>query len=272
MLLRSGSCALAQSGVRGLRDLSVVLPLLALLGFLGALALAAGARRRALLEIGVGILIAALVSLLLRRYVESYVVENLVHDEGLRPAAHEVLAILTAGWRSRALWLLVTGALVLLAGLLAGPARWAVWLRRRLAAPLEHHIGWFLALAFAGVLAIAAVGPTRTPGQTLPLLAEFALAIAGVFALRTQIRRELVHGFGGGSPAPESDASLGGAAVIARGQTGTDLDRTHGPGGAGLQREAERTDDDSRDQQQVRSEHQDPHSSEHVRGGGDGGA
>jgi hypothetical protein len=131
VLLRSKQLHLAQATVRGLRDLSLVLPLLTVLGFLAALSLGAGVRRRVLLEIGAGIIAAALVSLLLRRFVESYVVDDLVGNKGLRPAIHEVLAILTEGWRNRALWLLVAGLLVLFAGLLAGSARWARWLRRQ---------------------------------------------------------------------------------------------------------------------------------------------
>jgi hypothetical protein len=190
VLLRSDQLHLAQNGVKALRGLSLVLPILVALGYLGALWLAAGARRRVLLEIGVGILAAALVSLLLRRYIESYVVDNLVSSEGLRPTIRDVLTILTEGWRSRALWLLVSGAIAVFAALLAGPARWAVWTRSRLARPLEEHVAWFVAGVLAFVLAIAAIGPTRTPGQTLPLLVQLALAVGGVFALRAQVRRE----------------------------------------------------------------------------------
>ncbi|HEX4482704.1 MAG TPA: hypothetical protein VH081_02865 [Solirubrobacteraceae bacterium] len=206
VLLRSKQLHHAQVAVRGLRDLSLLLPLLVVLGFLGALWIGVGVRRRVLLEIGAGIVAAALVSLLLRRFIESYVVDNLIKSEGLRPAVRQVLAILTEGWASRALWLLVTGVIVLFAGLLAGPARWASWLRRQLADPLERHTAWFAAGAFAIVFVIAVVGPTRTPGQALPLLIELILAIVGVFALRAQVRRELVAGFDGGSETASSAA------------------------------------------------------------------
>jgi hypothetical protein len=190
VLLRSSQLKLAQDGVKALRGLSFILPLLVVLMYVGALALAAGYRRRVLLEIGVGIIAGALVALVLRRWIESYVVNSLVHNEGIRPAMREVLEIATAGWRSRALWLLITGVVVIFAGWVAGPMRWARRIRELIAEPLEHHPGWFATGAAAIVLLIATLGPDRTPGQALPLLIELVLVVVGVFALRRQIAQE----------------------------------------------------------------------------------
>jgi uncharacterized membrane protein YgcG len=190
VLLRSSQLKLGQDGVKALRGLSFVLPLLVVLMYVGALALAAGYRRRVLLEIGVGIIAGALVALVLRRWIDSYVVNTLVHNEGVRPAMREVMEIATAGWRSRALWLLITGVVVIFAGLLASPMRWAKRLRELIAEPLDRHPGWFAAGAAALVLLIATLGPTRTPGQALPLLIELVLAVVGVYALRRQIAQE----------------------------------------------------------------------------------
>ena len=179
VLLRSKQLRAAQDVVKGLRDLSFILPALVALMYAGALALAAGARRRVLLDIGFGVIGASLLTLLLRRWVESYVVNTLVLDEGARPALREVLSIATAGWRSRALWLLIAGALVLFAGWLAGPMRWAIKLRGLVAGPLERHPSWFVTGVVVLVLLVAALGPARTPGQAIPLLVELALAIVG---------------------------------------------------------------------------------------------
>ncbi len=207
-LLRSNQLKLAQDGVKVMKGLSFILPLLVILMYLGALALGAGYRRRVLLEIGVGIIAGALLALVLRRWIDSYVVENLVKNEGVRPAAREVLEIATAGWRSRALWLLITGVVVIFAAWLAGPMRWARRLRDLIATPLEHHPAWFAAGAAAIVLLIATLGPARTPGQALPLLIQLVLVVVGVLALRRQIEQErmeragpptLVH-----SPPPEA--------------------------------------------------------------------
>ena len=190
VLLRSSQLSLAQNGVKAMRGLSFVLPLLVVLMYLGALALAPGYRRRVLIEIGVGIIAGALVALVLRRWVESYVVSNLVQNEGVRPAMREVLDIATAGWRSRALWLLITGVVVIFAGWVAGPMRWAVRIRELIADPLERHPAWFAAGAAAIILLIASLGPDRTPGQAIPLLIELVLVVVGVLALRRQIAQE----------------------------------------------------------------------------------
>jgi hypothetical protein len=190
VLLRSSQLKLAQDGVKAMRGLSFILPLVVVLMYIGALALAAGYRRRVLLDIGVGVIAGALVALLLRRWIDSYVVNTLVHNEGVRPAMREVMEIATAGWRSRALWLLITGVVVIFAGWVAGPMRWARRLRELIAEPLDHHPGWFATGAAAIVLLIATLGPERTPGQALPLLIELVLVVLGVYALRRQIAQE----------------------------------------------------------------------------------
>jgi hypothetical protein len=190
VLFRSKQLRAAQDVIKGLRDLSFVLPALVILMYVGALALAVGSRRRVLLEIGIGIIVGSLITLLLRRWVESYVVNTLVLNEGARPAIREVLGIVTAGWRDRALWLLITGALVIFAGWFAGPMRFAIKLRGFIARPLEHHPAWFLGGVVGFVLLIATLGPERTPGQLLPLLVELVLAVVGVLALRRQVTTE----------------------------------------------------------------------------------
>ncbi len=200
VLLRSSNLRLAQDGVKAMKGLSFILPLLVVLMYLGALWLAAGDRRRVLLEIGLGIIAGALLALVLRRWIESYVLTSLVHNEGLRPAMSEALDIATAGWRSRALWLLITGVVFLFAGWVAGPMRWAVRLRELIATPLERHPAWFAGGAVALVLLIATLGPTRTPGQALPLLIELVLVVLGVLALRRQIVQERAEGAGRALP------------------------------------------------------------------------
>jgi hypothetical protein len=119
VLARSDQLHRAQMAVEVLRPLHWIAPALALLFYLAALAVVPGRRARALVEIGAWIVAAALVALLLRRVVESYVVNELVHNESTRPAVSAALSILTSGWRERALWLLVPGVLAMAAGAFA---------------------------------------------------------------------------------------------------------------------------------------------------------
>jgi hypothetical protein len=190
LLMRSSQLRTAQNAIKGLRDLSFVLPALVALMYVGALAMAKGLRRRVILEIGIGILAAAFASLLLRSWVESYVVETLVKDEGLRPAIREVLAIATANWRDRSLFLLVTGALFCFAAWLAGPTHPAVKVREWIGGSLERHPGFWIAGVGAIVLVIGLQGPAKTPGSAIPLLIELVLAVIGVLALRRQVISE----------------------------------------------------------------------------------
>jgi hypothetical protein len=119
VLLRSNELATAQMAANVVRHLGWIAPVLAVLLYLAALALGGTRWPRALLEIGAWIVAAALVALLLRRLTESYLLDRLVHTESARPAVSAALSILTSGWRERALWLLVGGGLVAIAGALA---------------------------------------------------------------------------------------------------------------------------------------------------------
>lgn len=190
VLTRSHELGTAQTGVKILRHLGWIAPLLAVLFYLGAFALAEGQRRRALLEIGASIVAVALVALLLRRWIESYVVNEVVHAESVRPAVADVLSILTSGWRERAIWLLILGVLVVLAAWLAGPTRWALKARGFVAVPLERYEAWVIGGVVGLAVLIAVLGPGRTPGSGIPLLVGLALVIAGVVALRRQIIEE----------------------------------------------------------------------------------
>lgn len=123
VLARSDQLHRAQTAVKVLRHLDWIAPALAVLFYLTAIVVVPGRRARALVEVGAWIVAAALVALLLRGVVESYVVNELVHNEGTRPAVSAALSILTSGWRERALWLLLPGVLAVVAG--------ALGLRRR---------------------------------------------------------------------------------------------------------------------------------------------
>jgi hypothetical protein len=219
VLARSNTLGTAQTGVKILRHLGWIAPVLAILLYLAAFALAEGQRRRALLEIGASIVAVSLVALLVRRWIESYVVNELVRTESLRPAVSDVLSILTSGWRERAIWLLVAGVLVAFAGWLAGPYRWALKVRGWVAVPLERHQFWVIGGVVGVAVLIAALGPGGTPGRAIPLLILLALAIAGVLALRRQIIDER-HG--------QTSVGASGVGAIPAGATSADATSSSG--------------------------------------------
>ena len=108
VLMSSGQLSGLQKLVSLLRNLGFVLPVLALLLYLGALYLAKGWRREALIAAGGGILVAAVFILLLRRLIGNGV-DSVAASDTVKPAITSVWDILSAGLRQRALFVLAIG-------------------------------------------------------------------------------------------------------------------------------------------------------------------
>jgi hypothetical protein len=187
-----------QTAVRALRNLGFVLPLLVLLLYGGAIYLARGWRRRALIAAGGGILVATLLVLLVRRLAGGAVVDSVAGSETVKPAVQSVWDIVTEGLRARSLFILVIGLAFVGAGLLAGPGRHAVALRRFLAPYLrDQPVVVYAAVAVLFLLWLAFIPGINNLGQVLVIVALLALAVVGIEALRRQTAREF-------PPGPES--------------------------------------------------------------------
>ena len=99
-------------------------------------------------------------------------------------------SVLTSVLRDIAIILVVYGALVLLATVLAGPNRVAVALRRSLAPSFRDHpiVVWVAALFL--FLILLAVGPTAGNRQLLGVVLLAATTAIAIEALRRQTLRE----------------------------------------------------------------------------------
>jgi predicted nuclease with TOPRIM domain len=184
-----------QTAVRALRNLGFVLPLLALLLYVGAIYLARGWRRRALIAAGGGILVATLLVLLVRRLAGGAVVDSVAGSETVKPAVQSVWGIVTEGLRARSLFILVIGLAFVGAGLLAGPGRRAVALRRFLAPYLRNQpVVVYSLVAVLFLLWLAFIPGINNLGQVLVIVALVALAVVGIEALRRQTAREFPPG------------------------------------------------------------------------------
>jgi predicted nuclease with TOPRIM domain len=180
-----------QTAVRALRNLGFVLPLLVLLLYVGAIYLARGWRRRALIAAGGGILVATLLVLLVRRLAGSAVVDSVAGSETVQPAVQSVWDIVTEGLRGRSLFILVIGLAFVGAGLLAGPGRRAVALRRFLAPYLrDQPVVVYSVVAVLFLLWLAFIPGINNLGQILVIVALLALAVVGIEALRRQTAQE----------------------------------------------------------------------------------
>jgi hypothetical protein len=174
-----------------LRNLGFVLPLLALLLYLAALYLANGWRQEAMIAVGSGILVAALLILLARHLIGSAVVGSVASSDAVKPAITAIWNIISAGLRQRALFVLVVGLAFIGGGVLAGPGRHAIAVRRFLAPFLrDRPVAVYAVVAVVFLLWLSLEPAINNLGQVLTILALAVLAVVGVEILRRQTARE----------------------------------------------------------------------------------
>ena len=195
VVMKSDQLDGVQTAVRALRNLGFVLPVLVLLLYVGALYLARGWRREALIAAGGGILVSTLLVLLARRLIGSAVVDSVAGSETVKPAVQSVWDIVSEGLRQRALFVLVIGVAFVGGGLLAGPGRHAVAVRRFLAPYLrDQPVVVYSVVAVLFLLWLAFIPGINNLGQVLVIVALAVLAVVGVEALRRQTAQEFPPG------------------------------------------------------------------------------
>jgi hypothetical protein len=191
VLMQSNQLSGLQDLVGALRSVGFVLPILALLLYLGALYLAKGWRREAMIPVGGGILAAALFILLVRRLIGGAVVNSVVSSDSLKPAATAIWDIVSGGLRQRALFVLVVGAAFIVGGVLSGPGRHAMTVRRFLAPYLrEHPVAVYSVVAVLFLLWLTIMPAINNLGQVIVIVVLALLAVLGVELLRRQTARE----------------------------------------------------------------------------------
>jgi hypothetical protein len=203
VVMKSSGLSGLQSIVRVLRNLGFVLPVLALLLYLAAIYLAKNWRREALIAAGGGILGATLLVLLVRHVIGNGVVDSVTSSDAVKPAVSSVWNIISDGLRERAVFVLVIGLGFILGGLLAGPGRHEVAVRRFLAPYLrEQPVVVYAVLAFIFLLWLTLLPTINNLGQVLIILVLAGLAVLGVEILRRQTAREFPNASTLPRPAP----------------------------------------------------------------------
>jgi hypothetical protein len=191
VVMNSSQMSGLQDLVGALRNLGVVLPLLALVLYLVAIYLAKGWRRETLMRVGGGILAATLLTLLVRRLIGSAVTDSVASSDAVKPAIGAVWNILSGGLHDRAVFVLVIGLGFIGGGMLAGPGRHEVAVRRFLAPYLrEQPVVVYAVLAIVFLLWLTLLPTINNLGQVLVILILLALAVLGVEILRRQTARE----------------------------------------------------------------------------------
>lgn len=189
-ILRAKRLETLQGAARGLRDLAIVLPALVLLLLALAVGLSPGRRSRALVAAGLVGIVAGVAALIVRSIAGNEVVGEVIVSESVRPAADAVWSIATSVLVEVAVGTIFIGALVSLAGSIAGRSRWASSLRRVLAPYLRDRPD--VAFGATGVLLLLFFlwGPIEATHRLVGIVLISVLTLLGVELLRRHTRSE----------------------------------------------------------------------------------
>jgi hypothetical protein len=189
-ILRSDQLKTAQDIVVAIKGLALLLSLLTLLTFGLAIYLTREGRWVTVLFCGIGLVAAGFAVIVFREVAGGIVVDQLVSEEGVRPAAEEAWSIGTSLMTSIATTVIVVGVLFGIAGWLASPTESARSTRRFLAPALREHVPY----VYAGLAIVVGIYFIQAPIQNLrsflTTLAIAVLAAFGIHELRKQADEE----------------------------------------------------------------------------------
>ncbi len=178
----------AQTATKFLRAVADWMWLVALAVAALAVWLARGRRRLELRAIALGLLVVGLLMLAVRRFAGNYLVDELVHDDAVKPAAHDAWSILTQVLADRA-WVWIILGVVALAGVwFVGETRRAAQARSAAQPILQNRLTTYAIVAGA-LLVLGLVAPQLARGWLSAVLL-IALVVAGVEVVRRIVLRE----------------------------------------------------------------------------------
>jgi hypothetical protein len=190
VIMRSDQLSTVQDVAKAIRHLAIVLTAVSLALFALGVWLAEGWRRVALRRVGWCFLSLGLLVLLGRRFIGNRVVDGLVANTSVKPAAHSVWTIGTTLLYDIAIAMFAYGVIIVLAAWLAGPTRPAVAVRRALAPSLRYHLGVVYGVVAALFLLVLLWGPTPATRKLIGIVLFAGLLVLGVEVLRRQVARE----------------------------------------------------------------------------------
>ena len=208
-VIKSNQLKFVQDAGNAIQGLALWLTILVPLLYAAAIALAPGRRRRTLMTVGFAIVFAGVLALLARSILKTQIVNSIVSDASVRPAASAVLAIGTSMITEIAGAFIFVGIVLVAAAWFAGPAGVATTGRRALAPYLRDQPGWAFATAAALMVLIFIWDPIPATGKPAGMIVFLLLALLGVEVLRRQTAVEF----------PDAHAGEATAAIRARVRT-----------------------------------------------------
>ena len=189
-ILKSDQLKTAQDIAVGIKGLALLLSILTLASFGGAIYLSRDGRWVTVLLSGIGLIAAGFAVVVVRHIAGGIVVDQLVTTESATPAAEAAWDIGTSLMTSIAKTVIVVGLLFLAAGWLASPTAGARATRRFLAPTLRLHPAY----VYTGLAIVVCIyflsGPTQGLRTFLTTLIIAAMAAFGIHELRKQTEEE----------------------------------------------------------------------------------
>jgi hypothetical protein len=177
----------AQTATKALRAVADWMWIIALVVAALAVWLARGRRRLELRAIALGLLVVGLLMLAVRRFAGDYLVDELVKDDAVKPAASEAWDILTQVLADRAWVWIILGVVTLVGVWFVGETRRAGQARSAAVPVLQSRPSTY-GIAAVAVLALVLVAPQIARGWFMAVLL-IALIVAGVEVVRNIVLR-----------------------------------------------------------------------------------
>jgi hypothetical protein len=190
VILRSNELKTAQQIATAIEGLALVLTLLTFFFYGLAIYLSKEDRWVTVLYSGVGLIVAGFLVIVFRGVAGGIVVDQLVNEETIKPAAEEAWTIATSLMVSIAITVIIFGVLFGIAGWLASPTKPARSTRRFLTPFLRDYPAWVYALLAIVVCIYFLSAPTQGLRSFLTALILAGLAAAGIHELRRQSEHE----------------------------------------------------------------------------------
>jgi hypothetical protein len=189
-ILRSDQLKTAQNITTAIKGLALVLSMLTFVVFGVAIYLSRGSRWVTVLFCGIGLVAAGFAVIVARHIAGGIVVDQLVEDGSVKPAAEATWSIATSLMTSIATTVIVIGVLFGLAGWLGSPTGSARTTRRAMAPALRDHV----ALVYTGLAVVVCIyflsSATQGLRSLLTTLVVAGMAAFGIAELRKQTATE----------------------------------------------------------------------------------
>lgn len=189
-IMRSDQLETVQAVGNTLQSLPVVLVVLSLGLFGGALLVAPGWRRRALRAYGVGFVAAGAGALAAESLATDAIVDSLARTASGEPVVREVLDIYTPLLEQAATATIGYGVVMVAGAWLAGPSRWATAIRHMLAPYVREPLLVYSVVAVLVAVVVLWWAPTPATQNPATACVLVALLLLGVEALRRRTLRE----------------------------------------------------------------------------------